>query len=71
MQQTQNEYFFLQARKDLFRTLHSKNVQVSATFLLIKSNVLAQYSNTKNFLGYFEKPVEKFSMKELITRLID
>ena len=62
---------FLQVRKDLFRTLHSKNVQVSATFLLIKSNVLAQYSNTKNFLGYFEKPVEKFSMKELITRLID
>ena len=71
MQQTQNEYFFCKPKKIFLRHCIVKNVQVSATFLLIKSNVLAQYSNTKNFLGYFEKPVEKFSMKELITRLID
>jgi len=65
MQQTQNEYFFCKPKKIFLRHCIVKNVQVSATFLLIKSNVLVQYSNKKN-LGYFVGSVQKFCMKHMI-----
>ena len=66
MQQTQNEYFFFAKPKKIFlRHCIVKNVQVSATFLLIKSNVLVQYSN-KKILGYFVGFLQKFCMKHMI-----